>query len=196
MKKILFLLLPLSFFLVNCGSFGNEAPHIRDEVLLKNFQENKADFDLLAQMAEQDSNMVRIADDFTWTNESATYPRPESELGISNERWEEYKKIFRKIKLDNGIRNYQSDQGVVYDTKAEKNISVSSGYQFKQVFLYASRQGLVTGGSSKGYAYLKEKPEIVVDSLNDFQFEKSEERRLVAYKQITENWYLYYEVSS
>lgn len=174
MNKILFLLLPLSLFLVGCVPFADDAPHIRDEVLLNNFQQHKADFDLLARMAKQDSNMVRIADDFTWTTDSVAYPRPESELGITNERWEEYKKIFKKIKLDNGILNYQPDK----------------------TFLMASSRGLLTGGSSKGYAYLTEKPEIVVDSLNDFQFEKSEKRRLAAYKQITENWYLYYEVSS
>ena len=172
MNKTLFLILFLSFLFVNCGSFGESSPHISDESLIKNFQENEGDFNLLIQMAKQDSNMIRIANDFTWTKDNVSFPRLESELGITNEHWEEYKKIFIKTKLKNGILNYQPDK----------------------VFLAASSQGMLTGGSSKGYAYLKEKPEILVNSLDDYKFEKSEENEITAYRKIADNWYLYYRI--
>ena len=172
MNRKIFLILSLTFLFASCASLLNDAPHVSDDWLIKNFQKNEADFDLLAQMAQQDSKMVRIANDFTWTKDSVAFPRPESELGITNERWEDYKKLFKKLRLSNGIINYQPDT----------------------ILLLATTKGLVTGGSMKGYAYLKEKPEMLVDSLDNYIFPKTDKHSAIAYKQINNNWYIFYEV--
>ncbi len=40
----------------------------------KNFEANRADFELLVGMAEADANVMRIAPDFTWLNNDANWP--------------------------------------------------------------------------------------------------------------------------
>lgn len=158
---------------VLCGVlfiFGfSEAPHPSDQTLESNFLKNEADFDLLVRMAQADARVVRIAPDFTWLDTNAAWPRPQSELGFSIERWEEYRTLFSKLGLSAGILNYQPES----------------------VMLVASSQGLVTGGSSKGYAYSIKEPPHLVDSLENVSFKDSR----IAYKRIKGHWYLFYEVS-
>jgi len=101
-------------------------------------------------MAKEDSNMVRIAKDFTWTKDNAMFPRPKSELGITNERWEKYKSLFYKLGLEAGILNYQPDR----------------------VELISSTEGLLTGGSSKGYIYLENVPDRLETSLDNYDISK------------------------
>lgn len=168
-KRSLILVLLLVLLSVNC----NLNPHPSDSFLLQNFQENEKDFNLLVGMAKKDSNMIRIAYDFTWTEDSAAYPRPKSEMGISDERWSSYKKLFAKLGLKAGILNYQPDR----------------------VELISSTEGLLTGGSSKGYIYLEEEPEILENSLDNYDITKFKKEINYVYRKIKGNWYLYYEVS-
>jgi len=159
---------------VLCGvvflSIGfSESPHPSDQKLESNFSKNEADFDLLIRMARADARVVRIASNFTWLDTNAAWPRPQSELGFSNERWEEYRRLFGKLGLSGGILNYQPES----------------------VMLVASSKGLVTGGSSKGYSYSVKEPPHLVASLENVSFKDSR----IAYKRIKGNWYLFYLVS-
>ena len=45
-----------------------------DDEMTKNFEANRADFELLVGMAEADANVMRIAPDFTWLNNDANWP--------------------------------------------------------------------------------------------------------------------------
>src|SRR5262245_61430813 len=157
---------------VGCSLF-EDSPHPTDDALIANFQRHEADFDLLARMSQEDSNLVRIAPDFTWTRESAAWPRPESELGFSRPRWGEYRSLFRKLGLTSGLLNYQPDL----------------------ILCLASTKGLVTGGSSKGYAYSAKEPLLIVDSLDNYSFKDSIKDINIVYRKLKGNWYLYYEVS-
>ena len=121
----------LLYFAMSCDLIFN-IPHPSDDTLLRNFQEHEADFALLARMASEDSRVVRIAYDFTWLEDNAGWPRPESELGFSRQRWDEYRRLFRKLDLEAGLLNHQPDI----------------------ILFLASTKGLMTGGSMKGYAYL------------------------------------------
>jgi hypothetical protein len=159
---------------VFCGvlflSYGfGERPHPADQTLETNFLKHEADFDLLVRMAKEDSTVVRIAPDFTWLENNAAWPRPETELGFSNQRWEDYRRLFNKLSLPAGILNYQPDS----------------------VMLLASTRGLVTGGSSKGYAYAVKDPSPIFESLESVSFKDSR----IAYKRIKGHWFLFYMVS-
>lgn len=165
--RILFLISVV--FLAGSALLVNRSPHYSDETLTEVFQKNKTDFDLLARMAQEDANMIRIADDFTWTKDSAAFPRPESEMGITKERWDDYKKLFVKLGLKAGILNYQPEK----------------------IYFTSTTEGLLTGGSSKGFAFMIENTEIVFNSLDNFEFKSSG----YAYKKLEGNWYLYYEVN-
>jgi hypothetical protein len=162
----------LSVILVGCDPVL-DLPHPSDDSLIRNFQSHEADFDVLAQMSQQDPNLIRIAPDFTWTDKSAAWPRPESELGFSNQRWDEYRSLFRKLDLKSGILNYQPDL----------------------ILFLASTKGLVTGGSSKGYAYSVKEPPLIVESLDDYSFKDSKKDINIVYRKLKGNWYLFYEVS-
>lgn len=158
------------FCAVTYLSFSSiDAPHPSDQELEANFFKNEADFDALVRMAQADPKVVRLAPDFNWLDHTAAWPRPESEWGLSNERWDEYRKLFRKLGLPTGISNLQPDG----------------------VMLFASSRGLVTGGSTKGYAYFLEDPPHIVDSLERASFKDSR----IAYKRLRGHWYLFYWVN-
>ncbi len=161
------ILVPAALFSIM--ELGPDSPHPSDQSLEKLFAANEADFEKLVRMSNEDSHVVRIASDFTWLDNNAGWPRPESELGFSNQRWNEYRSFFSKLGLKSGILNYQPDL----------------------ILFLASSKGLVTGGSSKGYAYSLKRPEVIIESLDKPDFSKSR----IVYKRLKGNWYLFYEIS-
>jgi hypothetical protein len=174
---IIVFLAPLVFIamLSSALDFNTNTPFPSDAELIKNFQNNEADFERLNQMAKGDSDFVRIANNFNWTKESAAYPRPKSEKDLSEERWNEYKSLFLKLKLKDGIGNYQPNS----------------------VWFLPASKGMATGGSSKGYMYLIEEPFPLVDSLDEPNFDRPEFRERnskILYKKLKDSWYLFYEV--
>ena len=150
-------------------SLGESTPHPTDQYLEQTFRAYETDFNKLVDLCNADAHVVRIAPDFTWLDNNAAWPRPEAELGFSKQRWDEYRSLFAKLGLTAGVLNYQPDS----------------------VMLLASTHGLVTGGSSKGYAYSLKPPEGIVDSLDNATFSKSR----IAYKRLKGNWYLFYMIS-
>jgi hypothetical protein len=163
----------LAFLLVaaiagGCDSLF-EHRHPSDETLERNFQMHEAEFEKLIAMAHEDSKVVRIASDFTWLDTSTAWPRPESELGFSRMRWDEYRNFFRQLGIEKGInRPENSDDAIL---------------------LMASTIGNVGGGSEKGYAYLVKPPTSVVQALDPPPSVKEYTR---VYKKLKGNWYLYY----
>ncbi|MDQ4122113.1 MAG: hypothetical protein M3209_11795 [Acidobacteriota bacterium] len=157
---------------------GCDSEHTADAELEKNFYKHEAEFNLLAQMAIQDADMIRIAPNFTWHKDNANGEVSKAEYGFSDERWNEYKQLFTKLGKNDGILNYQPDR----------------------ILVIASSRGLVTGGSSKGYAYSPKEPSPIVSSLDNFTFKDydydSSKTYHFAYKQLKDNWYLYYQVSN
>jgi hypothetical protein len=145
-----------------------DAPHPSDQYLERVFAANQPEFEKLISMANEDSHVVRIASDFTWLDTSAAWPRPESELGFSNQRWDEYRRLFSKLGLTSGL------------------VNDAPGF----VLFFASSKGLVTGGSTKGYAYCATEPKFIVDSLDHPSFKDSS----ILYKKLKGNWYLFYQV--
>lgn len=156
----------VSLFLAGCN-------HPVDTNLEQVFFANGADFDHLVRMAQEDRHVIRIAQDFTWLAKTSAWPRPESELGFSRERWEEYRRLFRKLGLTGGI------------VRSEDYPSV--------IFFMASGSGLATGGSEKGYAYSGDEPSPQLNSLDDAKRVHASVQTLhPAFKKLRDNWYLYY----
>jgi hypothetical protein len=56
-----------------------------DSELVERFQRNKADFETLVRMSNEDHTLVRIADDFTRLENDWSWPRPESKWGITRQ---------------------------------------------------------------------------------------------------------------
>lgn len=161
-RTLLIGLLLIAGFQTACGS------HPTDGQLSRTFKLNEAEFDKLISMANEDHNVVRIAYDFTWLDGNLSWPRPESELGFSKERWDEYRGLFTKLGLHGGILRRND-----------------------QLFLIASTKGSSLGGSAKGYTYSTEPISPLLESLDHVSTKMKD--RVPVYKNFKNNWYLYYE---
>jgi hypothetical protein len=82
------------------------APHVpSDQALEKQFYRQRPSLERLTAMLAEDSRMTRIAPDFLWTQDTAAWPRPESNWGISRFRWDEYKSLFNQAGIAMGVEN-------------------------------------------------------------------------------------------
>jgi hypothetical protein len=134
--------------------------HPSDEALMVNFEHHRGDFNQLLEMIQRDVNAKRIASDFMI---------PEGV--ISEERWSQYRELFRSAGVADGVTNWAPSGPVVF---------------------IASAKGFVTGGSMKGYAYLPRPPEpqALYESLDSRPASLASNAR--AYRPIAEDWYIYY----
>jgi len=141
-----------------------------DKTLEENFRRHESEFNELIKMSKIDSRVIRIADDFTWLDTNANWPRPDSEIGFSKERWNQYRNAFRVL----GLR-----QGLLRPIDTET------------IFLIASGTGTVTSGSSKGYAYSSKTLSPLSDSLDEISHELLSKHTV--YKKLDHEWYLFFQ---
>jgi hypothetical protein len=102
-----------------------------DPQLQPTFRQNGDKVEKLLKMANEDSQLTRVAPDFTWLINDNKWPR--EDIGISSARWDEYRTLFKSLELEEGVVRTKDFPGAV--------------------FLIARANGLCTGGSSAGYVY-------------------------------------------
>ncbi len=151
---------------------SSEPEHPSDAELEKNFYAHEADFNLLAQMAIEDADMISITPTSTERKKNSDGQASKAKDAFSLERYEQYRQIFNRLGKNDGITNYQP---------SEMRVSVSM-------------HGTLTRITSKGYAYLPEKPTEMRESLDKVSFEDYRQYN-VAYKHLKGNWYLYYSTT-
>ena len=144
-----------------------------DAELGQRLAEHRNDFEQLVAMAKADKQLTRIASDFTWTTNNLAWPRPESELGFSVERWNEYRRLFQTLGLEGGVLRPWDHPDAVY--------------------LIVQGKGLVTAGSTKGYAYSDTPLEPRFDSLDNREVHKARDETETCFKSLDGTWYLYLE---
>ncbi len=150
-----------------CGSPPNRS-HPSDEELTSVFRLKKSSFEELRGMAASDRHLVRVTIDFTRLEDDWSWPRPPGKIGLTPERWERYRELFRETGVWAGIKRATDP-----DT----------------IFFVASAQGLATGGSEKGYAFSTAALSPVLSSLDGRPDLKSNRLR---FKPLGDGWYLYY----
>jgi hypothetical protein len=126
------------------------------------FNGNRDDFKKLVVMSEQDRHFQRI--DFNLTTLDTGTPWSPNAQGFSEQRWEEYRMLFRKLGLTAGIGRQNSLPPVL--------------------FFYAKCDGTAITHVCKGYAYSEKALTPTKDSLD----------RLtpgVVFKPLIKNWYLF-----
>lgn len=142
-----------------------------DAAITDQFSEHRADFEQLETMAAQDNHLVRIGNKFTWLDTDASWPR--KNVGISSDRWDEYKRLFRRAGLPDGF---------------SKDVDPP-----RLLFPVASR-GLVPTGGEKGIVYSPVPLKPVLKSLNNKPPDALYDHgHVIAYKPIEKDWYIYYE---
>ena len=146
---------------------NDRAKHSSDSALEQVFRQHESEFNQLISMSNADAKVVRIAPGFTWLDSTVAWPRPEAELGFSKERWDEYRQLFKRL----GIR-----EGLARD---------KDGLTIEFI---ASSGGLLTNGSGKGYIYSTKDMNPLYDSLDNAL--PTDGKHI--YKQLKRNWYLFY----
>ena len=89
----------------------------------KLFETNRPTLERILEMSNQDyaqTKVTRIAPAFTRLENNWGWPRPESELGISAARWNEYRRLFKEARLPDGIdRAGELSKGVYFPVWGE-----------------------------------------------------------------------------
>jgi hypothetical protein len=166
MKAIGLFLLIVSLIL----AFRCDKPaHPSDSELESNFRQHEKDFQRLVAMSNGNPDVVRISFDFTWLKNNVNWPRPESEWGLSKERWDSYRQLFKELGLNCGLSRRNGTNVIE---------------------LCASATGTVTSGTDKGYAYSETELAPTVPSLDNVPTNLRNER--IVYKKLETHWYLYY----
>lgn len=147
-----------------------------DEALAMQFNRHHDELEKLVFMAKEDSVMSRIADDFTWRQGSVAWPRPESEWGMTEARWDQYRRLFRKVGASAGLS--QDQQGNIY--------------------FIMHTEGSVVGGASKGFVYChttEASPGLILPCSEQRDFGKRDDGygNGTEYRRLSEHWYIYSE---
>ena len=129
-------------------------------------------------MSDSDSTVTRIAPTFTRVYGHWYWPRPDSELGITKARWDQYRALFDTLGLHAGL-----------ERDAPPN---SRPIRDRTITFTASTLGLSIRGSGKGYAFSRHSLAPVFSSLNDESAVRHGADHGDAYRLITPNWYLEY----
>jgi len=149
---------------------------LAESELEKKFAANANALEQLRLMAQSDARLIRIAADFTYLDSETAWPR--KEIGITDVRWDEYRSLFQKLSLQEGIVRTQDFPDAI--------------------FFVAVAQGLCTGGSSAGYVYSTKKLAPTSDSptktLGTVARKSSDRKYAYVFKELGPNWYVFYEM--
>src|SRR5438132_1459524 len=74
---------------------------ISDARLKGTFDKNRDEFSTLLHMANEDRHVARIDFHSTAVDGDSSWPR--KEIGFSDQRWDEYRSLFRKLGITSGI---------------------------------------------------------------------------------------------
>lgn len=142
-----------------------------DAALTSHFVKHRADFERLVAMANEDAHLTRIAPDFTWLDDDVAWPR--KNVGISEQRWDEYRQLFLHVGASVGFW---------------KNINPP------RIFFPVVSEGLVPAGYTKGLVYSASPLTPALKSLDEKPPDRYwEGSHVLVYKSIEDHWYIYYE---
>jgi hypothetical protein len=171
--KLLIATLGLSTF----GTVVLAATHVlspSDAAIRARFLAHRVDFQRLVVMASEDSHLTRIAPTFTWLDNDVAWPR--KNVGISEQRWNEYRQIFQRVGTSDGTLKGVNPNRIIFPIASE---------------------GLVPTGFQKGLVYSKEPLAPVLKSLDESPPKRywngPDRSHVLAYKLIAPHWYIYFE---
>jgi hypothetical protein len=148
------------------------------DIMEKEFLANRQILESLLSMARQDSKMIRIARDFTWLAGNPNWPR--KEIGVSEQRWSQYKRLFDRASLTEGIAR----PGDFPDA----------------VFFISQSAGLCTGGWSAGYVNsqsplspITDRPVDTLKAALKAGIDSHQSTSGYAFKKLADNWYEFFE---
>src|SRR5215510_31998 len=192
--RSIFLIVVLLILAIGVGTVvlvGVSSSHASDSVMIKKFIRHKADFNLLVKMASEDSRASFIGSHFVglenegawpptiYLDEDKDWPRSESEMGFSRQRWDEYRKLFKRLNLQYGIdRKHEMPDAIFFTASIDLspldedyNARIKKGYVYSANGMYNSLTGSLDGTKIN-------RPATFFKKMND-----------------RDHWYLFYEWS-
>jgi hypothetical protein len=170
----------IAFAILGLSAVGVTAPSATrravpsDEALRIRFFDHRADFESLVTMANEDSHLTRIAPDFTWLDNDAGWPR--ENVGITGQRWSDYKQLFLRVGTAVGI---------------------CRGTDPTRIIIPIAAFGLVPTGFEKGIVYSEEPLSPIMKTLDqrppDKFWDGPDRSHVLVYKPIENHWYIFYE---
>jgi hypothetical protein len=167
--------------LLALAAAGCNCAHPTDEELIRNFQAHKADFQRLHDMLAADTLVYLVSPRQVWGYEGAAKP---SEVGLSEARLNEYRRIFEAIGARwVEIRPSEPQHPLTPEVRSRAPISV-----------HVSKCGVVSHGSSeKGYSFAGEHlPNVPVVPNTDFFKEQRTEAQFMATRVLEGEWSVFY----
>lgn len=158
----------------SCLWFFKGGPLTSDKKLIEGFQNHKENFEKIAQMAKEDSEVMYIYKELVMLKGYNPW-KGDQQKGFSNSRWNEYKKLFEELGSPLIHSVSKEENGLIQISSA--SIAVSPINSYESIVI------------SKGYAYSLKEPSPLVDSLDNLGFENQK----TCYKKIEENWYLFFD---
>jgi hypothetical protein len=172
-RLTLIITLSLVVTLVACNKVF---PLPSDARMEQTFHRSRSDFELLVKMLNEDPRLSAVRLESTALVSDGRWPR--ADVGLSQARWSEYRKLFKKLGLEIGIVRWSVPPNSI-------------------AFLADSR-GMAVAGELKGYLYSPtEPPSPLVTSLDHgvppgVPPPTPPHTAAVAFKEIDKNWYLFY----
>jgi len=133
-----------------------------DTSLKSQFESHRSEFDALARMSVEDADGVRITDNFETLENHWGWARPNSKKGMTREKWNEYRRLFRQVELsgldkDMAGNVYFVAHATDFVARATKGFvhCLNSGAGDK-TFLPCAEQhdrGQIEEAGDKGYSY-------------------------------------------
>ena len=102
--------------------------------IARDFSVHRAEYERLLVMVNEDPRLVRIAPTFTWLENDINWPR--ADVGLSEVRWEEYRRRFAEAGIEDGVARRGRD-----------------------VYFLVSSSGLGVSGVTLGVAWLESAPQ-------------------------------------
>jgi hypothetical protein len=145
-----------------------------DSKLRDKFSRERSSLVELVQMSNEDEHVSLIMPNFTYLDTDTSWPR--KDIGFSKERWNEYRRMFRKLGINGGLVR-------------------RTDYYPSTVFIVAYASGGVLGSSYKGYVYSPQPLSPVVSSLDAFPQERylKAKGHAIEFEKLEDGWYLYRE---
>jgi hypothetical protein len=84
-----------------------------DQSLELQFKEQRVALERLVAMSDEDWQMARIAPDFLGRQDNGSWPRPESDWGISTKRWNDYREIFTEAHIQDGLTRREKSSDIL-----------------------------------------------------------------------------------
>lgn len=146
-----------------------------DASLSRRFQRHRAELETLVRMSQEDANVVRVAETFTRVKNNWNWPRPQSEWGVTPERWGQYRLLFTDVGLSAGLQKDEAGN----------------------VYLIVHTEGFVDHGSEKGFVFCGHvgKPDDVFLPCAEQHAEgkrgQHDGYEGSAYRRLADNWYIF-----